>query len=110
MKKILLLSLTVFLFTSCSSGEEDVTKVSLIKQNRVAEDAKSKIDSAIAVMNIIKEDIDELDKEGLLEEESQDLGTRAEQFEGNIDKLIKILNILKEDVREMEKMEEGAEQ
>ena len=108
MAKVLIIGLMLLSFISGSVCGEEATKVSP-RQKDWTLDAKEKIDKAIAVMNIIRGDIDELDREGLLEEELSEPPKEPEKwgddFRKNIDKLIKILQIIRRDVREVEKID-----
>lgn len=79
------------------------------------QDLETKIDKAIAIMKIVKEDVKELEKKKIIDEkgnfaqpESAD-SSWSENVGGNIDKMIKIMEIVKEDVSEIKKMDEQKE-
>ena len=76
-----------------------------------AKDLKRKMDKAIAIMSIMKEDIDEVEKSGIdlsgNEPDTQDKSKSwGENMRNNIDKMMKVMEIIKEDVSDIEKLDE----
>ena len=72
-----------------------------------ADEMRQKMDKAIAIMEVIREDIDDIEKSGVMKEEPQVPRPWGENVKSNIDKMTKFLEVIKEDVSELEKIDES---
>lgn len=71
------------------------------------EDLKGKMEKAIAIMEIIKDDIEEIESETKGSEDTLSGGpaakkTRPEEIKTNIDKMIKVMEVIRDDVDEID--------
>ena len=119
---VCLIALCVFFETGCYSDNRNTSDTlsgagpkrnDAREESYWAKDLDQKMDKAIAIMNIIKEDIKELDEAGVANTGSttvkpfQTEKTKGEELRNNIDKMVKVLNVIRDDIGEIEKMDEG---
>jgi len=92
---------------SSKNSTNNPSQVSQIEEEEWAEDVKAKMDKAIAVMKILREDMDEFKKGDLKSKPSASYTTWSENLKDNIDDMIKVMKVIKEDVNEIEKLDEN---
>ena len=106
--------------TGCSSDSQDAQGTmthtsSASETEQWTQDLNKKMDTAIAIMQIIKDDISELEKTEAgsartTQQAPQQPKTRGEELRSNIDKMVKVLKVIKEDIDEIEKLDSVKEQ
>ena len=112
MKKIAVL-VTFFIIMAVTSGcysENYDSKTTSQDAEYSMEDLRQKVDKAITIMEIIRDDIDELDNEMEAAEKTavkspEDM-TKGEALKNNIDTMIKVMEVIKDDVDEIEKLDD----
>ncbi|MFH1594031.1 MAG: hypothetical protein ABID09_04985 [Candidatus Omnitrophota bacterium] len=88
-----------------TAPEKSATK----KDEAWTRELRRKMDKAIGIMKIIKEDINDLEDQDIAEDKASRAkqATWGENARENIDKMVKVMNIIKEDVGEFEKLDGG---